>query len=958
MLRPIRRSTRLLTGAAFAVVTLALIWPATIVAAPPTTGGSTAKADRTPLTASRGVKPFDSGKGTRPSKPFKEFVGARPGSSADTSASSGPAPLAPVAPSSALAAPQSVLATSSGAPAATSFGAWEGIDQATSGKEPADPWVAAGPDDIVQTVNSRLRFTNREAFPTAPDVDAFDFFDLNNVDIEGTHYNIHGYGDPRWHYDTTHGRWIGLVSGWHCDVDGEFEPDPDSTGFVFGAISLTGDPTGAYYQFIVAYVGFLADYPMLGTASDTFTISANEYAMTDNPERACTSGALPDGASLSTFNWADMLVYPAFPLSEYYLFLDETYTYFSPRPAFAPQASANVIFGVIEKSASELSTASNVLYFTITGLVNATLDGTTVSLLDLTEAGVIPWWLDPPTPQQPGGGLPAGIVDRRPTDALWQDNILTFTSTGPCDPVGGGSENRDCARVTQVDTSTAPPTRVQDMLIGTTGKDTWYPGIGQSQSGTLHVVYTESSSTQGMSSFDRYQLPSDAKHTLSNPTLIISGGATHYIGTKWGQYTGVAQDPRDRNAVWQGNQATKSDGTWATRVSELQTAGSTFIPITPTRVLDSRFGVGLSGFFTSNLSRSVQIAGLPGIPSAAVAITGNLTVTQQSSAGFLAITPTPNNNPSTSTLNFPLGDTRANNVTSPLGTDGRASIVYRTSTAGQHAHVILDVTGYFVDSVSSAVSTYKTMAPTRILDTRAASQVGPYNTPFVDGAVRSWPVRALLPGAPANAIAVTGNVTVAEQTSRGLVAIGPTVSVNPETSTLNFPLGDNRANGVTVKLATDGSLSAVFRGATSSSTAHVIFDVTGFYVQDLTGARFVALTPGRRMDTRFPAPPGGLSGPFSVNVPRTLTVAPYQGVPNNATAITGNLTVVGQTRGGFVTMTTDPNSNTSTINFPVGDTRANGVTGPLTASGDEIFVYRATASGTTHLILDLTGYFR
>jgi len=181
---------------------------------------------------------------------------------------------------------------------------------------------------------------------------------------------------------------------------------------------------------------------------------------------------------------------------------------------------------------------------------------------------------------------------------------------------------------------------------------------------------------------------------------------------------------------------------------------------------------------------------------------------------------------------------------------------------------------------------------------------------------------------------------------------------NPATSTINFPVGDARANGVTVALSGTGKLSAVYK-APPGRTTHLILDVTGYYLEGLGGARFVALTPGRRMDTRFPAPQEGLTGAFTANTARTLVVEPYQGVPANATAITGNLTVVGQTRAGFVSMTptADNTPDTSTLNFPVGDTRANGVTGPLSGPGSVGLVYVASG-GLTHLILDLTGYFR
>jgi len=76
-------------------------------------------------------------------------------------------------------------------------------------------------------------------------------------------------------------------------------------------------------------------------------------------------------------------------------------------------------------------------------------------------------------------------------------------------------------------------------------------------------------------------------------------------------------------------------------------------------------------------------------------VTGNLTVTGQTSPGFLYMGPNSVNNPTSSTLNFPLGDDRANAVTVALGGGGTLSVTYAASTMGPTAHVIFDVTGYF-----------------------------------------------------------------------------------------------------------------------------------------------------------------------------------------------------------------------------------------------------------------------
>ena len=84
------------------------------------------------------------------------------------------------------------------------------------------------------------------------------------------------------------------------------------------------------------------------------------------------------------------------------------------------------------------------------------------------------------------------------------------------------------------------------------------------------------------------------------------------------------------------------------------------------------------------------------MPTNATAVTGNLTVTGQTGPGYLYVGPAPANNPTSSTLNFPLGDDRANAVTVALGTGGTLSITLVTSTAGKTANAIFDVTGYFV----------------------------------------------------------------------------------------------------------------------------------------------------------------------------------------------------------------------------------------------------------------------
>ena len=146
--------------------------------------------------------------------------------------------------------------------------------------------------------------------------------------------------------------------------------------------------------------------------------------------------------------------------------------------------------------------------------------------------------------------------------------------------------------------------------------------------------------------------------------------------------------------------------------------GATYHALTPTRLLDSRVGNGLTGAFSAKVARTFQVTGRGGVPANAIGVTGNLTVTGQTAGGYLFLGPVATNAPTSSTLNFPVGDTRANGVTVALGTGGKLSATYMAST-GKTAHVIFDVTGYFTPDATGA--TYHALTPTRLLDSRVGN---------------------------------------------------------------------------------------------------------------------------------------------------------------------------------------------------------------------------------------------
>jgi hypothetical protein len=383
----------------------------------------------------------------------------------------------------------------------------------------------------------------------------------------------------------------------------------------------------------------------------------------------------------------------------------------------------------------------------------------------------------------------------------------------------------------------------------------------------------------------------------------------------------------------------------------LPLAGATYVPLNPSRVLDTRNGTGLSGPSGSHAARTFQVTGQGGVPSDAVAVTGNLTVTGQTSGGYLFLGPVATNDPTSSTINFPVGDDRANGVTVALGSGGTLGVTFVAPNPGPTAHVIFDVTGYFLPDSSGA--TYMALTPSRVLDTRNGTGL---SGPSGSHAARTFQVTGQ-GGVPSDAVAVTGNLTVTGQTSGGYLFLGPVATNDPTSSTINFPVGDDRANGVTVALGSGGTLGVTFVAPNPGPTAHVIFDVTGYFTFNTSGSTYFPLNPSRILDTRNGT---GLAGPSGSHAARTFNVSGQGGVPAGATAVTGNLTVTGQTSGGFLFLgpesTNDPTS--STLNFPVSDDRANGVTVALGTGGKLSVTFVAPAPGpTAHVIFDVTGYF-
>lgn len=378
---------------------------------------------------------------------------------------------------------------------------------------------------------------------------------------------------------------------------------------------------------------------------------------------------------------------------------------------------------------------------------------------------------------------------------------------------------------------------------------------------------------------------------------------------------------------------------------------STFVPVIPNRLFDTRVG-GSAGRLCAGQTYRVPVLGRAGLPSSGVAaVVLNLTATDDVGSGYLTVWPTGAARPNASSLNVRPLDTVANTVVAPVGADGSISI-WKANDARTFdgAHLLGDVVGYIPSGVG-----FTPVTPARVLDTRTGN--GAAAAPVAPGGQVDVQVAGRGGVPPTGAVAVVMNLTAADATAAGYLTAWPTGQARPDASNLNLAPGEPRSNLVIVGLGADGKVS--LRNADdspSNRSVSVLADVVGWFD---ASSGFTAVAPTRLLDTR-----SGNGVAAGVVVPGRqidVVVRGRNGVPGNATAVVANVTASDTAGPGYATVwpsgVTRP--GTSAVNWSAGQTVANAVIATIGADG-RVSLWNANdapAFGTTHLLLDVTGAF-
>jgi len=121
--------------------------------------------------------------------------------------------------------------------------------------------------------------------------------------------------------------------------------------------------------------------------------------------------------------------------------------------------------------------------------------------------------------------------------------------------------------------------------------------------------------------------------------------------------------------------------------------GARFHPIDPTRVLDDRIGLGVTGSWGPGETRVLAVAGVAGtkVPVVATDVVANVTATGATAGTFITVFPHGVVRPNSSNLNVGAGQTIPNLVTVKVGTLGSVDLF----NAAGAVDLIADVVGYY-----------------------------------------------------------------------------------------------------------------------------------------------------------------------------------------------------------------------------------------------------------------------
>jgi hypothetical protein len=308
------------------------------------------------------------------------------------------------------------------------------------------------------------------------------------------------------------------------------------------SVSQTADPTGAWWNYNLnarldgaTNTSNWADFPGLGYDDNSIYLTSNQFTLSNNSFQYVKVRVLDKAVAMSgaPLSWADFVNM---------LNADGTKA-FTLQPSRTLSASTT-LYLLNNRSAS----GSNVTLWRITG-------GPSAPTLTRQATVTIGSYSIPPDAAQPGTSTLVATNDCRISDSVaWRNGILHAAFTE-------AFSGRSAVRYLRIDTNSN--SLLKDITYTQTGVYYYFPAVTDDAAGNMYLVLSRSASTEYASAYFTGMTPQDT--TIQSSTLAKAGVSTNTSG-RWGDYSGIANDPADSlNVVGYVGWANTSNR-WATRI--------------------------------------------------------------------------------------------------------------------------------------------------------------------------------------------------------------------------------------------------------------------------------------------------------------------------------------------------------------------------------------------------------
>jgi len=260
------------------------------------------------------------------------------------------------------------------------------------------------------------------------------------------------------------------------------------------------------------------------------------------------------------------------------------------------------------------------------------------------------------------------------------------------------------------------------------------------------------------------------------------------------------------------------------------TVAGTFGSLSPSRLLDTRTGVGAAKIaVAAGGTVHLQVNGSGGVPASGVsAVALNVTVTEPTKAGIMSVYGDGDALPGTPNLNFVAAQTVPNLVIAAVGIDGK--VAFHNGSGGT-VQLVADVSGYFRSGAATVAGAFGSLSPSRLLDTRTG--VGGAKIAVAAGGTVHLQVNGS-GGVPASGVsAVVLNVTVKAPTKAGSMSVYGDGDAVPGTPNLNFVAAQMVQNLVIAPVGANGNVDLYNN---SGGTVQLVADVSGYYLATISAA--------------------------------------------------------------------------------------------------------------------------